>query len=127
MCRRGLNPAYTLELPQKSEVVLKKEPYIIYAVFQHGDPLDPHAERKACDFFRVVSDIFEYLRVHHPCAHYLEPPLASAHTAFVLSAAYHTRYINLGARLREREETRPEAHLRLLAEYPLREYGESAF
>ena len=45
------------ELPQESQVVLPERAHVGQAVAEHGDPLEPEAEREAGDLLRVVADV----------------------------------------------------------------------
>ena len=43
------------------------------AVAEHGDPLQPEAEREAGDLLRVVADVLEHVRVDDAGAAHLDP------------------------------------------------------
>ena len=85
---------------------------------QHGDALDAHTEGKTTYFLGVVAHGLEHVRMHHARAQDLEPTGVLADPT-AAAAAKHARDVDLGARLDEREEARPQANLRLAAEQPL--------
>src|SRR5712691_9525078 len=61
------------KLSEKPQVVLEEKPDVVDAVLEHGDTLDPHAERPPRDLFRIVADVAQHLRMHHSGAEDLEP------------------------------------------------------
>jgi len=85
------------ELVQETEVVLEEKAKVVYAEFQHGNPLDPHSEGEPRHLLRVIADIFEDLGVDHSGPEYLEPPRLRAHAA-ALPAAHDALDVHLGAR-----------------------------
>ena len=92
------------ELSEKPHVIVKKDPDIINAVFQHGDSLNAHAKSKSGDPGRVVADIFKHGGMDHAGAENLEPSgLGTDPTPF--SSAHDTENIDLGAGFGERERS----------------------
>ena len=92
---------------------------------QHGDPLEPPAEREARVALRVVADELEEVRVDHPRAADLDPARVAAHRA-AGSVADVARDEGLDRRLGEREVVRDETAAPLLAEERLQEVVERA-
>src|SRR5918996_6014871 len=106
------------ELSQESQVVLKKEPDVINAVFEHGDPFHPHSEREARNLLRVVTDKTKDLRIDHAGTQNFQPAGCLANPAglpfrtYSLAATNDTLDINLGARFSERKKARAKSHTR---------------
>src|SRR5215470_19115897 len=96
------------ELSQEAQVVLEEQPEVVDSVLEHRDPLDPHAERPAGDYLGIVADVAQDLRMHHARTQDLEPAALLAEPA-ARAAADEAQHVDLGRRLREREERRPEA------------------
>ena len=96
--RRGLR-----ELPQEAQVVLVEQAQVVDAVAQHRETVGPHAEREALLALGVDVHHPQHVRMHLPGARDLQPaPVAEAH-------------VDLGGRLGEREERRPEAQRHVVA------------
>src|SRR5262249_34973476 len=108
------------ESPEEAQVVLEEEAQIVDAVLQHRDALDAHPERPARVVLRIVADVLQHLRVHHPAAEDLEPAGLLAHTATV-AVTGEAQHVHLGRGLRERKEGRPEADPRARPEHLARE------
>ena len=91
-----------------AQVAVIESAQVRNAVFQHRDPLDPHAEGKALIFLRIVSAIRQNARIDHARAENLQPVVAGPdlQPAAVTGAAD----IDLGRRLGEREIAGAEAH-----------------
>ena len=102
------------ELPEEPEVVLPEHADVREAVAEHGDPLEPAAEREAGDLLRVVADVLEDVRVDDAGAAHLDPAGVPADAA-ALAAAEEARDVGLDRRLGEREVARPDADLALRA------------
>ena len=54
-----------LELLQKTEIVIKKQPQIVDSILEHSNTFYAHAESISGDFFRIVANHFENLGIHH--------------------------------------------------------------
>src|SRR5215475_3748753 len=108
------------ELPEEAQVVLEEEPQVVDAVLQHRDAFDAHAERPARVFLRIVADVLQHLRMHHPAPEDLEPAGLLAHPA-AIAVTGEAQHVHLGRGLREREEGRPEADPRARPEHLARE------
>src|SRR6266481_2423603 len=65
-----------LELPQEPQIVCVKQADIVDSITNHRDPLDPESERPARPNFRIVTNVFKYLRMDHAASGNLEPFLA---------------------------------------------------
>ena len=52
-------------MTQPTQVAVKECAQIRDAVFQHRDPVDPHAKGKALPFIRINAASLQHLRVHH--------------------------------------------------------------
>src|SRR5687768_8959725 len=98
-----------LKLPQKPHIVFIKEADIINAVANHGDTLNAEAKSPARPDFRVVSDVFEYLRMNHAAASDFQP---------FFSQLLHQRIlkINFENRFGIAEIVRPKTNFCILAE-----------
>jgi len=116
---------YCSKLRKKSEVVFEQETHVAYAVLQHCDPFDPHAEGKTGVCFCVIGNVTEHFRVYHAGAQDLEPSRILADPA-ALPLAHNAGNVNFGARLSEREKARTQPDPRSLAEILVDEYGENA-
>ena len=55
----------SIELLQKPDVVLEKQPDIVQPVHQRTHPVDSQAERKAGIDFRIDAGRTENVRMHH--------------------------------------------------------------
>src|SRR5829696_6760175 len=98
-----------LELPQEAQVALEEEPEIRDAVLDHRHPIRAEPESETGVLLRVVADLLEHGRVHHPGATRLEPAGALAHLAVgVLAVADKATHVHLDARLGELEVARPQ-------------------
>src|SRR5688572_29116864 len=64
---------WALKLPQKIQVVFKKQPQIIDAITQHRQTLHTHAERKTCVDIRIHTTGAEHIGMHHPATHHFQP------------------------------------------------------
>ena len=123
-----LHGRITSELPQEAQVVLVEEPDVVDAVLEHRDALDADAEGEAaCTASGIVADGAEHRRDGScPQPRISSQPVAlqTRHGAVARAAraaADHAADVDLGARLGEREEARPEAHARVVAEHALHE------
>src|SRR5690242_3844975 len=92
--------AWILELAEEPQVVFNEQADVMNSILPHGDPFDAKTEGPAGVDFRVDSDGFEDIRMHHPAAAKLDPAL------LVLKPD-----VAFGGRFGERKEARPEAHL----------------
>ena len=79
------------------------------AVFQHGETVDAHAERKALILIRIKPAVFENIRMHHAAAENLHPILALTDANFFADALIAD--VHFRRRLRERKEVRAEPGL----------------
>ena len=70
-----------LELAQEPQVVFVEQPYVINRILEHGDPLDPHAERETGIHAGGIPGELEDPRIDHPRAQYLKPPRVLANPA----------------------------------------------
>lgn len=101
-----------LKLPQKSQIILKKQAQIIDAKFQHRHTLNAKAKGKTGILLRVDSDMVKNFRINHAAAHDLEPagPLAHAATS---AATKHAAHVDFCRGLRERKKTRTETQIEI--------------
>src|SRR5207244_1964414 len=90
------------KLLQKTQVVGPELADIVDGVFQHADPLRPHAEGEAAELVRVVAAVPQDHRVDHTRAHDLQPAAPLAQAA-ALAAADDAVHVHLNARFGERE------------------------
>src|SRR5262245_25435162 len=60
-------------VPEPAQVGGEERAQVRYAVFQHREPVETHAEREALVFFRVEPAVCEHVRMHHAAAENLEP------------------------------------------------------
>src|SRR5256885_1260220 len=80
----GAGPAQirvSWELAQEAHITLEKNLDIVDAVFEHGQPIDAHAESEAADFFRVVIHEAVHGGVDHAGTEQLNPAGAFAFRA----------------------------------------------
>src|SRR6476659_4884521 len=106
-------PFRSCELLQKPQVVLVEEAQVVDAIAQHREPVGAHAEREPLPAFRVDVDRAEHVRMHLAGAGDFEP------------AAVAEAHVDLGRRLGERKERRPEAQRDVVAlEEPAQELVE---
>src|SRR5688572_7520520 len=61
------------ELFEKPQVVLEVQLDVVDVVLERVIPLDAATESKARVLFRIIIDESVELRIHHPCAHHLDP------------------------------------------------------
>ena len=101
--------------PRIAEVVLPERAQVGQAVPEHGDALDPEAEREALPLVRVEADVAEHVGVDPAGAAHLDPAGVLAHRA-ALAVAEEAGDVELDRRLGEREEARAHAHLALRPE-----------
>src|SRR5688572_24974900 len=100
------------ELAQEPQIILKKEPDIVDAVFQHGNALHSHAEGEAGNLFRVITDEAKNRGINQAGTEYFQPAGAFANAAGLprragaTTAANQTLDVDLSARFSERKETR---------------------
>src|SRR5262245_52150827 len=73
---RGECAAQGLELLQKADIILVKEPDVVDAIADHGDAFDAKTEGPAGPHFWIVSHILKYRRMYHAAAGDLQPFLA---------------------------------------------------
>ena len=62
-----------LELREKADVAVKKQPKVVDAIAQHGQAVWAHAKGKAGVFFRVQAHVANHVGVHLPRPCYLQP------------------------------------------------------
>ena len=117
---------HRIELMQEPHVVLEIEPQVLHAVFEHGDTLDPHAEREPGIFLRIDSIGLKHIGIDHAAAHDLQPTRALADVA-ALAAAEVARHIDLGRRFGEGKVRRAHADRGVLAENLLGEVEDRLF
>src|SRR5581483_3425083 len=96
------------KLLQDADVVVPEQPQIREPVPEHGDALDPEAEREAGPDLGVVADVDEHLRVDPAGTAHLDPAGVLADRA-ALAVADEAGDVELDGRLGEREEARPHA------------------
>src|SRR6185369_15470445 len=89
------------ELLQEAQVAVEEQAQVLDAVAEHGQALEAGAEGEADVLLRVEAEVAHHLGMHLSRAGDLEP------AAFQL-------HVDLGRRLGEREERRPEAHLEVV-------------
>ena len=68
-------------MAQKPEIILKEQPDIVDAIFQHGDTLHAHAKGKAGNFLRIIADELKNRRIDHAGAENFEPAAGFADPA----------------------------------------------
>ncbi|PAV93529.1 hypothetical protein WR25_02286 [Diploscapter pachys] len=61
---------------QPADIAVEEGAKVVHAVFQHGEPVDPAAERKALPFVGVQPARFDDLGVDHAAAQHLHPAAA---------------------------------------------------
>ena len=54
----------SLELAEKTKVAVKKQPQIVHAVAQHGEPVRTHAESKAYESLGIQSHVAHHIRMY---------------------------------------------------------------
>src|SRR5690606_29524624 len=123
--QRGFAVTVSAKLGKEAQIVVEEQAQIVHAVTQHGQTLHAHAEGKALKLLGVDARGTEYVRVHHAATHDFQPAGLLAYPAGA-TAAHYALDIHLGGRLREREERGPEAHLQILLEEHLQEFGDGA-
>src|SRR5437867_698276 len=84
--RLRVRVAPSCELAQEAQIVLEEETDVVDAVLEHGDALDAHPEGPTGDFFGIVADVPQHLRVDHARAEDLEPTGLLAHATAVATA-----------------------------------------
>src|SRR5262245_12440114 len=93
-----------LELTEEPSVVFEEQPDLRNPVANHGDSLEPHAEREARHLLGIVAHRAKHVGVHHPRPQQLEPAPAAAHAAApaalarlhdALPVAHRTRSVHL--------------------------------
>ncbi|MNN13737.1 hypothetical protein D3C81_1267780 [compost metagenome] len=99
---------------------------IVNAVFQHGNPFNPHTKGKAAIFFRIIAAHFENARMYHAASQNFKPACLFADTAAV-AVAFHTSNINLYAWFSEREKAWTKTDLCVGSKHFAREFQQSAF
>src|SRR5438046_1795757 len=98
-----------LKLLEEPQIVVVKQPDILYPVPENRDPLDADAPGEAGMALGIVADRLEHCRMHHAAAAELDPPGPLAHRAAGAVALPATE-VDFRARLRVREKTRTEPH-----------------
>src|SRR5205807_615577 len=73
--------ALTSVLGKETEVVVEVRLYLVDAVADHRDPLEPEAEREALPDLGIAAHFEEHVRVDHPAAAELDPAGVRAHAA----------------------------------------------
>src|SRR3954462_13598472 len=97
------------ELFEETKIVLVEKANVMDVVTNHRDSFDAKSERPTGPHFRIVTDVFKYLRMNHPAAGDLQP---------ILSHLLHERTgkIDFEAGLRIRKVVRPKPKLYVAAE-----------
>src|SRR5439155_15712027 len=108
------------DLLEEAEIVLVEHADVVHAVQTQRQALDADAEREAGVLLRVVPDGFEDGRVHHAAAEHFQPSGLLAQAA-ALAAASLAFDVELGRRLRVREEAGAEPRPDLRVEEALGE------
>src|SRR5215218_9021799 len=106
------------ELLGEADVSLDHFAHVLHVVAEHETPLDAHAEREPGVHLGVDAGRLEHVGVHHAAAAPFDPARAALESG--------VPEVELSARLGEREEARPQADLRLVAEDRLHEVVEGA-
>src|ERR687894_3234615 len=92
----SISVANTSNLSQEAQVALEEEPEVWDAVLDHRHAVRAHPEREARVLLRVVADLLEDRRVHHPRTEHLEPAGPFAHLAVgVLPATDEAAHVHL--------------------------------
>ncbi len=113
-------------MAQPAQVGIEEGAQVGDAVFQHGDPVDAHAEGKALPFIRIDARVLQNLGMHHPRAEDFEPVVALAHLE--RAALPRTADIDLGRGLGEGEVRGAEAQIDVVdLEIGLHEFFEAPF
>src|ERR1700730_4925367 len=89
---------------------------IVNAVLQHRNPLNAHAESKACMFLRIVPGHLKNTRVYHSGPKNFNPA-GMLTDAAAASPTEHTGHVHFRTRLREWEEAWAKADFRILAKH----------
>ncbi len=95
-------------MPQPSEIRLEEGPQIRNAVFQHGQPVDPHAEGKALHLVRIQATCTNDIRMHHAGSEDFQPAVADPN--FHLALFPRTVDVHFHAWFGERKMRGAEAH-----------------
>ena len=96
-----------LELLEEADVVGDEVADVVDVVADHGAAVDAEAEGEARPLLGVDADGLEHVGVDHPAAAQLDPARLRAHPA-ALALAEDAGDLELGRRLGEREERRPQ-------------------
>ena len=80
----------------------------MYAELEHCNALDTEAKGETRNLFRIISNIFEYLRMHHAGTKNFKPPGIAANTAPV-TPAHNALDVYFSAGLSKRKEARAES------------------
>src|SRR5581483_6165542 len=99
-------------MPEPPEVAVVHRAQIRDAVFQHRDPLDPHAEGEPLVLRWVDPAIVQDLRVDHAGPENFQPVAAGAD--FKLATRARAADIDLGRRFGEWEIAWPKAHRQIV-------------
>ena len=112
-------------MAQPAQVRIEEGAQVGDAVFQHRDPVDPHAEGKALPFRRVHARRRQHLGMHHAGPQHFQPVVALAH---LHGAAFPgTLDVDLGRGFGEGEMGGAEAGLHSRAEIGREEFLEHPF
>src|SRR5207245_5101576 len=103
LCLRRKSFLGKLKLFQEPQIILVEQPDVVDAIADHGNALDAEPEGPAGPDFRIVSDVFKHLRMHHAAAGDLQPFLAHL-------PRERTGEINLKARFSVAEVVRAETN-----------------
>ena len=93
---------------QPAHVRLEEGAQVWHAVFEHGEPVDAHAEGEALDLIRVEAAAAQHVGVDHAAAEDFQPVGALAEAQ--LAALARTLDVHFRRRLGEGEERGAEAH-----------------
>src|SRR5881296_2943263 len=96
------SPASPGELRQEPQIVLEEQADVVDAMLEHGDAVDPEAEREPGEALRVVSHLLENGGVDHARSTHLDVP-GSLAAAAARAVAEDAGDVVFRARLHERE------------------------
>src|SRR5690606_17085179 len=98
------------ELAQEAHIIFRKQPQVLDFIFQIGNTLNTHTERKTAVPFAVNAAILQNIGINHTASQYFHPSGTLAHIATVAFTDGATD-IHFCGRLREREVRWAETHL----------------
>src|SRR5690606_27866549 len=95
---------------EPANIGIEEGAQIGHAVFQHGDPVDPHSPGKTLILIRIKTTMPQTACMNHAAAEAIHPVIAFTKTTFAGARAI-TLDGELQARLSKWEEARAEPHV----------------